>query len=120
MAAHSRIDRPPFTFRRRFIDEADRLLAIAKAAVARAEVACLEEPAWAKAGEAFEQAGRLYRRAALGMLARHTYEQASHCYGWGGLLGDAQRCGEIAATTSSHCQESPTDRNSGRTVLLAF
>jgi hypothetical protein len=92
MADHDKTTRQSFAFRRRLLNEADTLLADAKALAARAQV---EQPAvllWCDAGEAFEQAAQLYRRADLGLKARHVFNDAGRCHREAGATSDAERC----------------------------
>jgi hypothetical protein len=109
MADYSRETHQSGAFRLRLLDEGDRSLASAKALVARAEVDTATPIHWNEAGECFEQAARLFRRASLGLIARRAYEQASDCYSRAGVLDAARQCSERASAIPAYWEASPNE-----------
>jgi len=109
MADPSRTPRPSFALRRGFIDQADRILVDAKAVAARAEDEQTEVFLWNEAGDAFEQAAKLYRRADLGLLARDIFAQASYSFGRSGASDDARRCDRFSREIQPYWEASPNE-----------
>jgi hypothetical protein len=96
MADRKKTHRPSIAFRRRSLDEADRLFASGMAIASRAEAEDAGAFLWNEAGEAYEQSASLFRQADLGLMARDIYEQASYCFGRAGASADARRCLSLA------------------------
>jgi hypothetical protein len=96
MADRKKTNRPSIAFRLRIIEEADHIFADAKALVARAAVEQSAVLLWSDAGQAFEQAAKLYRRADLGLKARHVFIEAGRCQREAGATSDAERCERFA------------------------
>lgn len=96
MSSHHRPPHQSLPFRRRFIDQADRTLAAAKELTAQAGLARTSSPRWLDAGCLLEEAATLYRKAGLGLIARHAYSDAARCHREAGAVVDAERCEESA------------------------
>jgi len=102
MSDNNKTNRPSVAFRSRSIDEADSLLAKAKAVSARAEVEDAGAFLWSDAGSLYERSASLFRRTDLGLMARDTYEQASYCFGRAGASDDARRCASLATAIPAY------------------